>query len=197
MSVAPQRILDFLRLLGGITTPLWLTGGVAVDFLVGGWTRPHKDLDLVALTSTRKFLRGELTTREFLLAQDGPWVTHWRLSGDGMVDPSIEIVFVEPAEPSTGTLVIPEGDRSGGIAGRYPMLPNMLDPFRTATLDGVRFRVCSAEGEWFARATSRALVKGRKVEPKILQDMELLKHLVPATRRRELAERAGLAVSSP
>ena len=197
MSVAPSMILDYLRALSGIKTPLWLTGGVAVDFLVGEWTRQHKDLDLISLSTTRKFLRAELTTREFLLARDGPWVTHWRLSGDGSVEPGIEIVFVEPAEANSGVLVIPEGEKAGGRPGRYPLLPGYLDPFRYATLDGVRFRVCSPEGEWYARATSGALVQGRKVEPKIVRDMELLKPLIPEARRLELSAMADLAVSAP
>jgi hypothetical protein len=38
MSIAPARILDYLRALDGVTPSLWLTGGVAVDFLVGRWT---------------------------------------------------------------------------------------------------------------------------------------------------------------
>ena len=56
MSIAPANILQHLRALDGITPPLWLMGGVAVDFLVGRWTRPHKDLDLIAFSPTRAAL---------------------------------------------------------------------------------------------------------------------------------------------
>ena len=193
MAVPPPRILDYLRAMGGITTPLWLTGGVAVDFLIGRWTRPHKDVDLIALSTTRKFLRAELTTRNFLLAQDGAWTSRWSLPGDGAVEPEVEIVFVEAAEPHTGVLVIPPGDRNGGRAGRYPLPPDCLNPFRFATLDGVRFRVCSAEAEWYARTVGGALVPGRTLETKIVQDLEHLKPLVPEARRRELSGHGVLA----
>lgn len=71
MSIAPANILQYLRALDGITPPLWLTGGVAVDFLVGRWTRLHKDLDLIALSPARAALQTELGARGFSLAQEG------------------------------------------------------------------------------------------------------------------------------
>ena len=49
----PDEILASLRELAGISEPLWLTGGVAVDFLAGRWTRPHSDIDLCALAGRR------------------------------------------------------------------------------------------------------------------------------------------------
>ena len=184
--IPTPKILDCLRTLGGISTPLWLTGGVSVDFLVGRWTRSHKDIDLVALSSTRELLAKELSSRGVLLVRGGAWNTWWSFSGDKGGDFCIEIVFVEGANPHTGALVIPEGDPIGGRPGRYPLLPEYLDPLRFATLDGVRFRVCSAEGEWLARMTSGALVPGRTVEPKIVQDIGHLEPMVPEARRREL-----------
>jgi hypothetical protein len=140
-----------LRALSNVDPMMWLTGGVAVDFLVGRWTRPHKDLDLVAFTPDRQRLEVDLDRSGFVLAHDGAWTTRWTVA-----DPAggIEIVFVEPAEPRTGVLVIPDGDAHGGRPGRHPLPPDYLDPDRKAELDGVRFRVCSPEGEWLARRGS-------------------------------------------
>jgi hypothetical protein len=190
MSIAPAKILDYLRALDGATPSLWLTGGVAVDFLVGRWTRPHKDLDLVAFSASRTTLQSELTKRGFALVQDGAWTTRWAFAGGGAADADIEIVFIESAEPRTGVLVIPDVDNAGGHAGRYLLLPGSLNPDRFATLDGVRFRVCSAEGEWLSRVTSGDLIPGRTMEPKIGHDLELLESLVPEARRGELLAQA-------
>ena len=162
-------------------------GGVAVDFLVGRWMRPHKDLDLIAFSPTRAALQTELGARGFSLAQDEAWTTRWAFAG---ADADIEIVFVEPAEPRTGVLVIPRNDSAGGGAGRYPLLPESLDPLRFAVLDGVRFRVCSAESEWRSRIISGDLVPGRSMEPKIRHDLALLEQLVPESRRNELSAQA-------
>jgi hypothetical protein len=190
MTIAPARILDSLRALDGVTPSLWLTGGVAVDFLVGRWTRPHKDLDLVAFAPSRTTLQAELTKRGFTLVQDGAWTTRWTFAGNGAADADIEIVFIEPTEPRTGVLVIPNDDSAGGRAGRYPLLPDSLDPDRFAILAGVRFRVCSAESEWLSRVTSEDLVPGRIMEPKIRHDLELLESLVPEARREKLLAQA-------
>jgi hypothetical protein len=181
--VDPPLLLEYLRRLSNVGPHLWLTGGVAVDFLVGRWTRLHKDLDLVALTPNRQLLEIDLPRQGFVLAQDGAWTTRW-----SVVDPvgEVEIVFVEPAEPKTGVVVIPSSDAHGGRPGRYPLLPDYLDPDRKAELDGVRFRVCSPEGEWLARIRGVELVPGRSLEPKIQHDLKLLDGLVPESRRRAL-----------
>jgi hypothetical protein len=194
VSIAPANILQHLRALDGITPPLWLTGGVAVDFLVGRWTRPHKDLDLIAFSPTRAALQTELGARGFSLAQEGAWNTRWAFAG---ADADLEIVFVEPAEPWTGVLVIPQNDPTSGRAGRYPLLPESLDPLRFAVLDGVRFRVCSAESEWWSRIISGNLVPGRSMEPKIRHDLDLLEQLVPESRRNELSAQAGRMLAAP
>ena len=187
-------LLQCLRELSNVGPPLWLTGGVAVDFLVGRWTRPHKDLDLVAFAPDRQLLETDLARHGLVLAQDGAWTTRWTV-----VDPAgeIEIVFVEPAEQRTGVLVIPSGDAHGGHPGRYPLAPDYLDPDRKAELGGVRFRVCSAEGEWLARIGGAALVPGRSLDPKIQHDVKLLEELVPESRRRALLrQREGLSFST-
>jgi Aminoglycoside-2''-adenylyltransferase len=184
VSIQPAEVLDVLRTLSSVAPPMWLSGGVAVDFLVGRWTRPHKDLDLVAFTPHRGQLERELGACGLALVHDEGWTTHWRVAGRRGAD--VEVVFVQPAWPQTGVLVVPVGDPTHGRARRYRFLAGYLDPGRYRELDGVRFRVCSAEGEWLNRLVGAGLVPGRTPEPKLQHDVELLQLLIPEPRRREL-----------
>ncbi len=138
---------------------MWLSGGVAVDFLVGRWTRPHKDLDLVAFTPHRGQLERELGARGLALAHDEGWTTRWTVAGRPGAD--VEIVS-------------------------YRFIAGYLDPRRYRELGGVRFRTRSAEGEWLNRLVDADLVPGRKPEPKLQHDVRLLQSLIPEPRRREL-----------
>jgi hypothetical protein len=38
VSIQPAEILDVLRALRTVEVPMWLSGGLAVEFLVGRWT---------------------------------------------------------------------------------------------------------------------------------------------------------------
>jgi hypothetical protein len=138
-SLTNLEILQTLRLLRAAhSQPVWLSGGVAVDFLVGRWTRPPGDIDLNAYTDFRDQLTEELNASGFRTADKG-WDTHWAL-GDKQW--RLEVVFLERAENNSGVLVIHPDDPIG-IPGRYPMPPGYLAPNRYATLEGVTFRVCS------------------------------------------------------
>lgn len=137
MSIQPAQILDILRAHKSAESPMWLSGGVAVDFHVGQWTRPHKDLDLVAFTTHRSHLERELGARGFALNDDRRWTTRWTAPGCESAD--VEIVFVEPASPHTGVLVIPVDDSTQQLARRYPFIAGYLDPESYRELDGVRF----------------------------------------------------------
>jgi hypothetical protein len=184
VCIQPAEILDVLRTLSGVAPPMWLSGGVAVEFLVGRWTRPHKDLDLVAFAPHRGQLERELTALGMALAHDEKWTTRWTVAGRRGAD--VEIVFVQPASPQTGVLVVPADDLRHGRARRYQFLAGYLDPRQYRELEGVRFRTCSAEGEWLNRLVDAELVAGRKPEPKLQHDVRLLQSLIPAARRREL-----------
>jgi hypothetical protein len=137
VSIQPEEILSVLRALSNVGVPMWLSGGVAVDFLVGRWTRPHKDLDLVAFTPHRRQLERELGPLGLTLAHDEVWTTRWTVAGRPGAD--IEIVFVEPASPHTGVLVVPRADPTHGRTRRYPFIAGYLDPRRYRELDGVQF----------------------------------------------------------
>jgi hypothetical protein len=173
-------IRDRLRTLAAVTVPLWLSGGVAVDFLVGRWTRPHGDVDVIAFHGDRGALENQLPDLGITLAHDGYWTTKWSFRGHRPAD--IEVVFVDADQRrGSGVLVIPEHDPTGGTAGRYPFVEGYLRRDRWATLDGLRFRVASAEGEWWNRATASGggVVAGRPRAPKLDHDLALLETLVP------------------
>jgi hypothetical protein len=180
--LANDEILATLRELAtGVSTPLWLFGGVAVDFLVGRWTRPHGDIDLNARAADHAPLALELNRLGYFTTEHG-WLTQWFHQATGR---RLEIVFLEQTATDRTELVIREGDPIG-IPGHYPMADSYLDATRFATLAGVTFRVCSPEGEWLARATSLDVVGGRKPEPKLEHDRRLLEGLIPASRLAQL-----------
>jgi hypothetical protein len=189
-----DEILATLRELAtGVTIPLWLFGGVAVDFLVGRWTRPHGDVDLNALASSRARLTEELALLGYHTT-DRSWLTQWFHATTGR---RLEIVFLEPTAAGLIELVI-RPDDPVGIPGRYPMVAGYLDIARFASLDGVTFRVCSPEGEWLARATGLDVVGGRHPEPKLEHDKRLLEGLIPAPRLAQLhALRTGHSARQP
>lgn len=174
-AISNDEILATLRELAAhVATPLWLFGGVAVDFLVGRWTRPHGDIDLNALASDRDRLTAELHHLGYRTTEHG-WLTQWFHQSDRR---RLEIVFLERSAVGGIELVIHPEDPIG-IPGRYPMVDSYLEAARFATLAGVTFRVSSPEGEWLARATGRDVVGDRALDPKLAHDRRLLEQLIP------------------
>jgi hypothetical protein len=173
--IHPTEILATLRELNAhVTQPLWLFGGVAVDFLVGRWTRPHSDIDLNTFARFRPTLTRELHQIGYHTSDSG-WLTHWYQEGS---DRFVEIVFLERDRNGIPTLYIRPNDPVG-VPGVYPLLPDQLDPERFAELEGVRFRVSSPAGEWLARAGSIDVVAERPRVPKLDHDRRLLETLIP------------------
>jgi hypothetical protein len=171
--LSTSSILETLRELNErISVPLWLFGGVAVDFLVGRWTRPHSDLDLNTYTEWRARLTEELNRIGYCSSDTG-WLTHWQQQGTGR---RIELVFLDRSAEGLTELRIPS-NAPVGIPGRYPLWPGYLDLERVAALEGVSFRVGSPAGEWLAR--TKALIAGRAREPKVDHDLALLEPLIP------------------
>lgn len=182
-AISTDEILTTLsELAAGLTTPLWLFGGVAVDFLTGRWTRPHGDIDFNALAAHRGRLTEELGRLGYHTTDRG-WLTQWFHSTTGR---RLEIVFLEQATDGSVALVIRPED-SVGVPGHYPMVDGYLDPQRFAELGPVRFLVCSPEGEWLARATGLDVVGGREPDPKLEHDRRLLEALIPAEKLERLA----------
>ncbi|PTY02222.1 hypothetical protein DB347_24435 [Opitutaceae bacterium EW11] len=180
--VPSDVILDTLRELAArLSVPLWLTGGVAVDFIIGRWTREHSDIDLNAFSDSRDGLGGELARLGYT-STDSSWLTFWTQQGTGR---KLEVAFVDRLPGGASELHIPDG-APVGIPGRYPLRPGYMDLERWAVLGGVRFRVCSPEGEWLAR--SIPVVGGRSMEPKVVHDLAVLESVI----RSEVLEQLKL-----
>lgn len=81
----------------------WLLGGVAVDFLVGRWTRPHEDIDLNTFAEFRVDLTCELHQIDYHTSDSG-WLTHWYQQGSNRF---IELVFLEHDLRLFETLIAP------------------------------------------------------------------------------------------
>ena len=161
-----REVLDTLRELSDL--PVWLVGGVAVDFHVGRWTRDHGDIDLVAFAEDRPLLESALRARGFALERDRGWITSWTRS--------VSLAFEERVDAVTGNIVVRDsGD--GVIPGIYPEPPGNLDPSRSRELDGVRFRVASAESEWVYTVGFRSFRPGARLRGRA--DLRLLESVIP------------------
>ncbi len=166
----PADIIATLReIADAVQPPLWLFGGVAVDFIVGRWTRPHGDIDLNARAEDREAIARDLGRIGYATPDTG-WLTHWHQAGSGRV---VEVVFLESCAGGVVELVIRAGDPVG-TPGRYPMPAAYLDPERYAELNALRFRICSPAGEWLARSRGSGVVAGREPDPKHAHDRRLL-----------------------
>lgn len=74
--------LERLRVLAaGLRSPVWLTGGLGADLLVGRWTRDHGDIDLVTFEEYRNALDAEFGELGFTMTGDRGWITNWTRSG--------------------------------------------------------------------------------------------------------------------
>jgi len=175
-----HQILDTLReLASGVSVPLWLFGGVAVDFMAGRWTRPHSDVDLNAMEADRGLLSVELARLGYR-CESQDWLTHWHQEGSGRF---IEVVFLGRDEQGEAVLRIPQG-APVGIPGVYPLWPGYLRAERFGQLEGLRFRVCSPAGEWLGR--KKSVIAGRSVEPKVIHDLALLEGMIDPGELRSL-----------
>jgi hypothetical protein len=133
------------EVLARLERPVWLAGGVAVDFHVGRWTRDHGDIDLVTFEEHREGVEEELVGLGFTRTDDRGWITKWTNSG---MDPGeVSVAFERRLDETTGALVMLPSF-VGVEPGIYPGFAGNLAPDRFRTLEDVRFRICSAEDEW-------------------------------------------------
>jgi hypothetical protein len=175
-SIAPDLILSTLReLKEQVAVPLWLFGGVAVDFLVGRWTRPHSDIDLNAFAHHREELAAVLGRIGYRTSDSG-WLTFWTQAG---TQRRLEIAFLEQREDGEAELVIPVGAAVGN-PGRYATVSGYMSMDRWASMGDITFRVCSPEGEWLARRNSA--ISGRPADAKLSHDQALLESILTEER---------------
>lgn len=170
--LSKPEVLDTVRRLSDL--PLWLVGGVAADFHVDRWTRDHGDIDLVAFAEDRRPLEAALRSRGFALERDRGWITNWTRR--------VSLAFEERVDAVTGNIVVRDA-RDGVIPGIYPEPPGNLDPSRWRELEGVRFRVASAESDWVYTMGFRAFRPGAPVRERtglrllesIISDVDVLR----------------------
>jgi hypothetical protein len=188
-DLTKDEALETLRIVDALDSPLWLAGGIAADFHVGRWTREHDDIDLVTFEEHRERLESELGALGFVKTADDGWITRWTCSGRAVGE--ISIAFMERVGADTGNLVIrPEGSRGGRVVtGVYPGVEGNLDLDRRGEVDGVRFRVVSAQDEWVFTKSFATMHPGAEPDETDRHNVALLESVLD---RDELARLAGL-----
>lgn len=154
-------LADLSRRLEAAGIAVWLRGGWAIDFLVGGVTRVHADIDLVVQRADRRMLQ--------TLAGDGYRVTEerevqWDLTSNGV---DVSFVFIERSRD--GSVGVPGIPSWGWLAGA------LEEP--TRSLEGVTFRPLSAaqlldEKQQYKRGT------GRPLRAKDVESVGVLRHIL-------------------
>jgi hypothetical protein len=185
-----NAVLDTLRLLATLSPPVWLAGGLAADFHVGRWTRDHDDIDLLTYEEHRKALSEEFGELGFRQTQTHGWITHWKRFDQDKVE--VSVAYERRVDQTTGQLIIrPEdaGDRL--IPGIYPGVPGNLDPTRYRTLEGVRFRVVSAEDEWVFAKGYRAFRPAASRRVSVEHNLSLLETILNEDDRKRLLPFVG------
>jgi hypothetical protein len=95
-----NEVLDTVRLLATLSSPVWLAGGVAADFHVGRWTRDHEDIDLLTYEEHRKVLSEEFGELGFRQTQTHGWITHWKRD---QADIKVSVAYERRVDQTTGT----------------------------------------------------------------------------------------------
>jgi hypothetical protein len=170
-----DEVLARLRVLAGLERPVWLAGGVAVDFHVGRWTRDHDDIDLVTFEEHREGLDQELPRLGFARTHDRGWITNW--TNEGRNPGEVSLAYERRLDDTTGALVmLPSYD--GVEPGIYPGFPGNLALDRFGSLDDVRFRLSAAEDEW-AYATAFSVIRpGARERAVVRHNLDLLETVI-------------------
>jgi hypothetical protein len=185
-----EETLEILRSLATLSAPAWVAGGVGVDFLVGRWTRPHTDVDLVAAEDDRAALTEALAGLGFAPTHMHGWHTRWTRYGRDVGE--LELDFFRWLPDGTEALVVCPGDALGFVPGRYPGVPGAIDSARFASLEGVTLRVVSAEAQWVLRHSYAHLHPGSDTDvQRVRHDLELLEQLLKDDERRALQRYVG------
>jgi hypothetical protein len=170
-----DEVLAKLHVLARLERPVWLVGGVAVDFHVGRWTRDHGDIDLVTFEEHRAGLDQELVALGFTQTDDRGWIANWTNAG---LDPGeVAIAYERRLDETTGALVMLPSFQ-GVEPGIYPGFAGNLALDRFAELDGVRFRVCSAEDEWAYATAFKTMWPGARDRDTVRHNLDLLETVI-------------------
>jgi hypothetical protein len=170
-----DEVLARLRVLARMERPVWLAGGVAVDFHVGRWTRDHHDIDLVTFEEHRDGLDEELTHLGFERTDDRGWITNWTNAGHSPGE--VSLAYERRLDETTGALVM-LASYDGVEPGIYPGFPGNLSLERFGTLDDVRFRVSSAEDEWAYATAFTTIRPGARARATVRHNLDLLETVI-------------------
>src|SRR5690348_15995280 len=77
------RVLDLVALLEARRLRVWLSGGWAIDALLGEQTRPHDDLDLVSRLEDSARIEEALGERGYVLGYGGAPHSFELVDGEG------------------------------------------------------------------------------------------------------------------
>ena len=189
--LSKDEVLGTLRLLAdGLRAPVWLAGGLAADFHVGRWTRDHDDVDLVAFEDDREALGGDLTDLGLAQTDERGWITRWTRFGRDVGE--VSLAFERQIGTNTGALVFGAEHASQGLVpGVYPGVSGNLDPERFKTLEGVRFRVVSAEDEWAFATGYRSLRPEAAERSTVQHNLALLESVIDEATIARLRRLAG------
>src|SRR5262249_24193378 len=168
-------VLARLRVLTRLERPVWLCGGVGVDFHVGRWTRDHGDIDLVTFEEHRDGVDDELIGLGFKRTDDRGWITN--CTSSGMDIGEVAIAYERRLDETTGALVMLPS--YGGVEpGIYPGFAGNLALDRFGTLEDVQFRVCSAEDEWAFASAFKTMWPGARDRDTVQHNLDLLETVI-------------------
>jgi aminoglycoside-2''-adenylyltransferase len=174
-SFSKSEALATLQVLSGLRSPVWLVGGLAADFHIGRWTRDHGDIDLVGFEDDRDASHAELAELGFERTDDRGWITHWTRAGRDIGE--VSLAFLRRSGPTTGDIVILR-EYGAWVPGIYPGIAGSLDPAAYKELEGVRFRVSSAEAEWLYTKGFATFRPGALPRPTVEHNLRLFESVI-------------------
>jgi len=122
-----QVLAELNSIFASLKVGFWLRGGWALDFLLGGLTRAHADIDLVSWARQRTRIQRRLLANGFAHLRDFPAQSDFcKLGAD------LSIVYVTRTKQGVITPGIPEWRWHPGALTRRPL-----------TLEGLSIRVLS------------------------------------------------------
>lgn len=173
MSDFTERDLIQLRLLKEVvdllseaSIPVWLSGGWALDFVLGDRTREHDDVDLLIFTHDRHVAQNSVAASGFVRLITAFPDEHRHFSKDGE---RLSLTFVEYDE--SGRLVTP------GRWSDWPYTPDALEG-PTCELGGVKCAVLSVDAQLETKLNFSSHRSGAPLRPKDLLDIQRLKALL-------------------
>ena len=165
-GVLQLRLLaEVVSLLAAASVPVWLSGGWALDFVVGEVTRGHDDIDLLIFTHDRGVAERALASAGYdrLVTSHPDEHRHFRKDGE-----RISLTFVEVDE--RGDVVTPGRWRD------WPYAEGALDG-PTIAFGGVECTVLSVDAQLETKVNFGAHRSGAPKRPKDLMDITLLQSL--------------------